>query len=637
MPLLPKTVPSLSRLTFQLLLASAVIGMSGPATPGLAQAPQSREEEEKKKQQQQRRQPSQAPGERQGVPPGAPPGRQSSPQPERPSALPPPVQRGAPTPQQVSPQPPGRGQEPPPRPLARPSPQDIPSQRDRGPDLTPRRGLPPGEPPRQVQPQEPRPVPGKRFEPQGPAQKSIERADPGQGGASPPSGRFLPPKAKAPETPPGITKAPGLTDRPPGATPQPGNPNVGRAIERAPDAPRRGVPGQAVQPAPDAFKRTAPQPDGKGGPTGPGIRTVNPPVGGPGSSRTGLPAAGTAPAPDGRTGPAPALTSPVPGVASPSRIVQPPPGPQKLDQVRAARVRTEGPSGQTVIREPGNRTIVRQDNRVFITRNETSRIQAFAPNAQTQRRRDGVTESVFVRPDGTRVYSEVDGNGRLLRRYRRDTSGRDIVFVDNRRFYRNLAIGAGAALAIGTAVVLLSPPAIAIPREKYIVDYESASDDDIYEALTAPPIERLERTYSLDEIRYSESVRARVRRVDLDTINFEFGSFEVSPDQYPQLERIARGIGRAIENNAAEVFLIEGHTDAVGSDEDNISLSDRRAEAVARILVEHFNIPMENLVTQGYGEQHLKIETQGPERANRRVAVRRITPLLSQQEDGPRQ
>jgi OmpA-OmpF porin, OOP family len=40
-------------------------------------------------------------------------------------------------------------------------------------------------------------------------------------------------------------------------------------------------------------------------------------------------------------------------------------------------------------------------------------------------------------------------------------------------------------------------------------------------------------------------------------------------------------------------------------------------------------VPPENLTTQGYGEQHLKVPTDGPERANRRVTARRITPLLS--------
>ena len=34
--------------------------------------------------------------------------------------------------------------------------------------------------------------------------------------------------------------------------------------------------------------------------------------------------------------------------------------------------------------------------------------------------------------------------------------------------------------------------------------------------------------------------------------------------------------------------------------------------------------------TQGYGEQYLKVQTQEPSRENRRVAVRRVTPLIQQ-------
>ncbi|MCB1993724.1 MAG: OmpA family protein, partial [Geminicoccaceae bacterium] len=75
----------------------------------------------------------------------------------------------------------------------------------------------------------------------------------------------------------------------------------------------------------------------------------------------------------------------------------------------------------------------------------------------------------------------------------------------------------------------------------------------------------------------------------------------------------------------------EGHTDAVGSDIDNLSLSDRRAESVAQVLTEVFHVPPENLTSQGYGEQYLKVPTQGAERANRRSTIRRITPLLTGQ------
>ena len=42
-----------------------------------------------------------------------------------------------------------------------------------------------------------------------------------------------------------------------------------------------------------------------------------------------------------------------------------------------------------------------------------------------------------------------------------------------------------------------------------------------------------------------------------------------------------------------------------------------------------FAIPPENLVTQGYGERYLKIRTEERERENRRVAIRRITPLVT--------
>jgi OmpA family len=69
-----------------------------------------------------------------------------------------------------------------------------------------------------------------------------------------------------------------------------------------------------------------------------------------------------------------------------------------------------------------------------------------------------------------------------------------------------------------------------------------------------------------------------------------------------------------------EMFLIEGHTDAVGANVDNLSLPDRRAESVAVVLTEVYRIPPENLVTQGYGEQNLKVPTDGPSALAARTA-----------------
>jgi OOP family OmpA-OmpF porin len=170
---------------------------------------------------------------------------------------------------------------------------------------------------------------------------------------------------------------------------------------------------------------------------------------------------------------------------------------------------------------------------------------------------------------------------------------------------------------------------IRIPYDQYIVDADGASEDTIYDTMEAPPVDRLERRYSLDEIRYSPSVRQLMRSIDLTSINFETGSWEIPPDQAARLQGIANGLNKAIARNPREVFLIEGHTDAVGNDIDNLSLSDRRAESAAELLTQQFNVPAENLTSQGYGSQYLKEQTDGPSRINRRVTIRRITPLLN--------
>lgn len=100
----------------------------------------------------------------------------------------------------------------------------------------------------------------------------------------------------------------------------------------------------------------------------------------------------------------------------------------------------------------------------------------------------------------------------------------------------------------------------------------------------------------------------------------------LADDQRPKLERVARALRRLLARNSDEVFLIAAHTDAVGSDVDNLSLSDRRAVSVAQVLSEEFGLPTENIVTQGYGEQHLKVGTRGRKRetgASRCKASRR--------------
>jgi len=471
-----------------------------------------------------------------------------------------------------------------------------------------------------------------------------------------------PPERKGPPSgPPGKAMVPptGPSGSPPGTPPA-------KSVIVPPD---KGVPTQKVPPGPPAKAMVPPTGPSASPPGPPPAKSVVvppdkgpaptqkfpssaqplPPGAPPGGKPVG-PAVGKATEqpldkkklPDGTTGtpqqampahpPSNLVVPPTKGAApgSAAALKAMPSGPApRLEEVQKARKERVEADGRRVIEEPGNRVIVKQGDRIIIRHDEAERFRLGGRDVRSERKPDGFTETFYVRPDGVRIISVTDGSGRLLRRYRRGVDGREISIIDNRRFYGTaVAIGVGA---VGLAVALnLAQPRITIPRELYIVDYERASDDDLYQALTAPPVDTLERAYSLEEIRDNYLLRDRMRRIDLDGITFEFGAFEVTADQYPKLERIGRVMLRVLQNNPDEVFLIEGHTDAVGNDVDNLSLSDRRAEAVAGILSEAFGVPPENLVTQGYGKQFLKIDTPAPERLNRRVAIRRITPLMSQ-------
>jgi outer membrane protein OmpA-like peptidoglycan-associated protein len=317
--------------------------------------------------------------------------------------------------------------------------------------------------------------------------------------------------------------------------------------------------------------------------------------------------------------PAPAVAAPLPPApAATATANAPPQRAGRIDDIRSQRQQTQE-GGRTIIREPGRIIIQDPNGQSFIRHSDTDRFRIGARDIRVVRTGND-TRTVVVRPDGSQVITVNDRDGRMLRRIRRDQRGREIIIIDNS------VRGRGA---IGGFYVDLPPPVLRIPPERYIVEAENAPPELIYETLIAPPVERIERRYSLDEIRYSPAVRQRMPSIDLDTVNFETGSAEILPDQSAKLQAIADGLNRAIQRNPREVFLIEGHTDAVGSDVDNLSLSDRRAESAAALLTEQFQVPAENLTSQGYGEQYLKVPTDGPERLNRRVTIRRITPLLN--------
>ena len=450
-----------------------------------------------------------------------------------------------------------------------------------------------------------------------------------------------------------IAQAPQADDkdkRPPGQRPARGAPRPEAPGQNPPPAnvpPSRQAPATA-QPGPQQQRPGAPPPATAQTPPGqaphvpsPGAQTQperqQPRPGAPAAQQGAPPppAAQTQPGQPLRPGSSPAVQQGAPPAAAQTVPGQPlRPGapaqavanapvdphslPQHLDQLRNERHETRV-GNQTVIVEQ-NRTIIREGGHDIIRHDEADRFRFNAREVNVERHGNN-TVTVVVRPDGARIFTEVNESGRLIRRVRRDAAGREVVLIDN-GFEPH---GPGFA----GFFVQLPAPVIRIPREVYVREAARATADDIYLTLMAPPVDRIERRYGLDEILYSEPLRARMPRVDIDTVNFETGSWEIAPDQADRLAFVAKGIMRAIQRNPREMFLVEGYTDAVGNDVDNLSLSDHRAESVAVMLTNQFGVPAENLTTQGYGKQFLKIPTEGPERANRRVAVRRITPLLS--------
>jgi len=78
-----------------------------------------------------------------------------------------------------------------------------------------------------------------------------------------------------------------------------------------------------------------------------------------------------------------------------------------------------------------------------------------------------------------------------------------------------------------------------------------------------------------------------------------------------------------IKANPEARFIVEGHTDSIGNDQANLTLSKKRAESVRNLLVSQFGITAERLLARGFGEKQPIADNATPEGRllNRRVVV----------------
>jgi len=264
---------------------------------------------------------------------------------------------------------------------------------------------------------------------------------------------------------------------------------------------------------------------------------------------------------------------------------------------------------------------------LVITNPQQERDRFIQPDDQTyyEQLSGGRVRETVERPDGSKVVTIRNRYGEVLQRSRITPDGREYVLA----YYDPRADREDEDLFYRDPGADLPPLRLNIPVNQYVIDARNSNEQQIATFFEQPPVEQVRRLYTIDEVKRSARIRDSVRRLEVGNLTFDTGAATISRDQVASLGDVAAAMQALLKRNPAETFLIEGHTDAVGSDLSNLKLSDLRANTVARILSDFYDIPPENLATQGYGERYLKVKTQAAERENRRVTIRRITPLIT--------
>lgn len=112
--------------------------------------------------------------------------------------------------------------------------------------------------------------------------------------------------------------------------------------------------------------------------------------------------------------------------------------------------------------------------------------------------------------------------------------------------------------------------------------------------------------------------------VKTETVLFGFDHFDLTAEDKQALD----GLAQNLTSMKHYVIEVQGFTDRTGAKQYNLSLSERRADAVVRYLTEEKNVPLVKIHRIGMGEDKpvAPNNTRKGRKENRRVEVRILAP-----------
>ena len=182
-------------------------------------------------------------------------------------------------------------------------------------------------------------------------------------------------------------------------------------------------------------------------------------------------------------------------------------------------------------------------------------------------------------------------------------SGAQVEFFDT----KNDAIITGVSNSSGEFIVEL-------PAGLYNIRLKSVGKSKDYSAIEIPKLGEREVYNNVNiHIQYEEE-----RSFTLSDLHFETGKSNILKNSYGVLDDLVQ----YLELKEGLVIEVGGHTDNEGSDESNMVLSQDRAEAVKKYLVNK-GINSKRIVAKGYGESQpiAENETANGRALNRRTEI----------------